>query len=201
MFLTNRNLRARSEVTVELGERYADRAVEVVVLEPATDERPLPHDFPTSWDEPTNHAVAHTVEEVGGDGTVTLDLEPASIARLYVDNDRGKADIIGDNGVWHGLDGKEDIPIENNRSPGRGRERAARAETAPDSAAGRVAEASGTAVPDLTWTSTSRTATTARSSPPRFADRGPGADALGALGSAPSLRSEECRTPVSLSLR
>ncbi|WP_459192272.1 alpha-L-arabinofuranosidase [Halosimplex sp. J119] len=123
VFLTNRNLRASSEVTVELGDRYARGPVEVVKLEPASEERPLPHEFPTSWDEPTNHAVVHTVEEVDSDGTVTLDLGPASIARLYVDNDRGRADIIGDNGVWHGLDGEEDIPIENNRSPGRGKGR------------------------------------------------------------------------------
>ncbi|WP_415378898.1 alpha-L-arabinofuranosidase [Halosimplex sp. TS25] len=121
VFLTNRNLRARSEVTIELGEWYEDRSVEIVKLRPATDERPLPHEFPTSWDEPTNHAVEHTVEDVADGGTVTLDLEPAAIARLYVDNDRGRADIIGDNGVWHGLDGEEDIPIEYDRSPGRGK--------------------------------------------------------------------------------
>ncbi|RKD88933.1 alpha-L-arabinofuranosidase [Halopiger aswanensis] len=119
LFLTNRNLRARSEVTIELGEWYADKSVEIVRLEPAADERPLPHETPTSWDEPTNHAVEHTIEDVDGDGTVTLELEPASIARLFVDNDRGRADIIGDNGVWPGLDGEENIPIRNNSGPGR----------------------------------------------------------------------------------
>lgn len=119
VFLTNRNLRAQSEVTVELGDWYADKSVEIVQLEPAATERPLPHTFPSSWDEPTNHAVEHVVEDVESDGTVTLELEPASIVRLFVDNDQGRADIIGDNGVWHGLDGEEDIPIENDGSPGK----------------------------------------------------------------------------------
>ncbi|MFC6825589.1 alpha-L-arabinofuranosidase [Halopelagius fulvigenes] len=119
VFLTNRNLRAPSEVTVELGDRYADKSVEVVQLKPATAERPLPHELPSSWDEPTNHAVEHAVEDVDGDGTVTLEVGPASIVRLFVDNDRGRADIVGDNGVWHGLDGEENIPIEDNSTTGR----------------------------------------------------------------------------------
>jgi len=120
VFLTNRNLRAASEVTVELGDWYAEKAVEIVRLSPAADERPLPHELPTSWDEPTNHTVDHVVREVTADGTLSLTLAPASVARLYVDNDRGRADIVGDNGVWPGLDGVEDIPIENERKPGKG---------------------------------------------------------------------------------
>lgn len=119
VFLTNRNLRRQSEVTVELGEWYAGKSVEIVQLSPAATERPLPHLFPTSWDQPSNHTVAHTVEEVGSDGTVTLTLGPASVARLFVDNDQGRADIIGDNGVWSGLDDEENIPIENNSTPGK----------------------------------------------------------------------------------
>lgn len=119
VFLTNRNLRTDSEVSVELGERYADCAVELVQLAPSASERPLPHALPTSWDEPTNYTVEHVVREVGSDGTLALSLGPASVARLYVDGDRGRADVIGDNGVWPGLDGVEDIPIENERKPGR----------------------------------------------------------------------------------
>jgi alpha-N-arabinofuranosidase len=120
VFLTNRNLRNKSEITVKVSDWHAAKAVEIVKLEPSTDERPLPHEFPSSWDEPTNHEVTHVIEEVDRDGTLTIELEPAGVARLFVDNDRGKADINGDNGVWHGLDGEEDIPIENNRSPGKG---------------------------------------------------------------------------------
>jgi len=123
VLLANRNLRTSSEVTVELDDWYAHRPVEIVVLEPSATERPLPHAFPTSWDQPSNTAVDHRVVEVDGDGSVTIDLGPASVARLFVDNGRGRADIVGDNGVWHGLDGEEDIPIHNDRKPGRGRGR------------------------------------------------------------------------------
>jgi alpha-N-arabinofuranosidase len=118
VFLTNRNLRTDSETTVELPDRYAGNAVEIVTLAPASDERPLPHEFPTSWDEPTNHTVTHVVEDVDDDGTVTLTLPPAAVVRLFVDNGQGQADIVGDNGAWHGLDGWENIPIQFNRAPG-----------------------------------------------------------------------------------
>ncbi len=108
VFLTNRNLRAASEVTVELGEAYAGRSVEAVLLEPSAEERPLPHALPTSWDEPTNHSVTHVVTEVPEDGTVTFGAAPASVVRLFVGDEP-----VGDNGVWHGLDGVENIPIES----------------------------------------------------------------------------------------
>ncbi len=104
VFLTNRNLRTNSEVTVELGDRYAGRSVEVVALRPTAEERPLPHLFPESWDEPTNHTAEQTTTTVGEDGTLTLDLDPAAVVRLYVDNDRGQPDTVGDDGVWRGLD-------------------------------------------------------------------------------------------------
>ncbi|WP_435102284.1 alpha-L-arabinofuranosidase [Halarchaeum sp. P4] len=121
VFLTNRNLRTKGEVTVELGKRYAGSAVEIVTLEPSASERPLPHDIATSWEEPSNYTVGHVVREVSADGTLSLTLGPASIARLFVNNDKGRADVVGDNGVWPGLDGEEAIPIEDDSDPGRRR--------------------------------------------------------------------------------
>jgi len=107
-FLTNRNLRAASEVTVELGADYAGAVAETVALQPSTDERPLPHDLPSSWKEPTNHTVSATVSEVGGDGTVTLTMPPASVVRLFAGGD-GDAETPS-TGVWHGLADPVNVP-------------------------------------------------------------------------------------------
>jgi len=83
-FLTNRNLRTGSTVTVELGSQYADQPVEVVLVRPTSDERPLPHEAQTSWEEPSNHEIIRTTERVGPDGTMELTLDPASVVRLHV---------------------------------------------------------------------------------------------------------------------
>ncbi|MFB6202507.1 MAG: alpha-L-arabinofuranosidase [Halorhabdus sp.] len=120
VLLTNRNLRRQSEVTVELGDWYARKAVEVVQFDPATTERPLPHAFPTAWETPSNFTVSTTIEEVTSDGTITLTLDPASVARLYVDNDRGRPDIVDDDGVWTGFDLQETKPGKSDDKPGKG---------------------------------------------------------------------------------
>lgn len=83
-FLTNRNITAQSEVTVELGEEYADMDVELVTISPTSEERPLPHLFQTSWEEPSNHVIEQQTATVGADGTLELTLDPASVARLHV---------------------------------------------------------------------------------------------------------------------
>ncbi|WP_218927102.1 alpha-L-arabinofuranosidase [Halosimplex pelagicum] len=104
VFLTNRNLSESAETTVEVGEKYAGSSVEVVAVVPTADERPLPHDFITSWSTPDNYVAETTVETVGDDGTLSLALPPAAVVRCYVDNDRGQPDRVGDNGVWHGIE-------------------------------------------------------------------------------------------------
>jgi len=104
VFLANRNLSEAAETTVEVGERYAGSSVEVVAVVPTADERPLPHAFTTSWSTPDNYVAETTVETVGDDGTLSLDLPPAAVVRCYVDNDRGRPDRVGDDGVWHGIE-------------------------------------------------------------------------------------------------
>ncbi len=104
VFLTNRNLREAADVTLDLGEWYAGKSVETVAVRPTATERPLPHAFPESWAEPTNHVAETSMETVADDGTLSLTLDPAAVVRLYVDNDRGRADTVGDDGVWHGID-------------------------------------------------------------------------------------------------
>ena len=84
------------------------------------DERPLPHLFPTSWDEPTNYEVVQSVETVGDDGTLTLELGPASVVRVLVDNDDGRPLPVNDDGVWNGIDeeGGDDDDKDNDEEGG-----------------------------------------------------------------------------------
>ncbi len=104
VFLTNRNLRENADVTLDLDEWYAGKSVEMVAVRPTATERPLPHAFPESWAEPTNYVAETSMETVADDGTLSLDLDPAAVVRLYVDNDRGRPDTVDDDGVWHGID-------------------------------------------------------------------------------------------------
>ena len=104
VFLTNRNLRENAAVDLEIGEWFAGKSVEVVTMEPSSDERPVPHKFPTSWEEPDNYTVETTMTTVGADGTLSMEMAPASVVRLYVDNDRGRPDTVDDDGVWHGIE-------------------------------------------------------------------------------------------------
>ncbi|WP_226482642.1 alpha-L-arabinofuranosidase [Natrinema amylolyticum] len=107
VFLTNRNLRGSSEVTVDLPEKYAGKSVAITRHRATASERPLPHHFQDSWEEPDVYEVGHTIESVDRDGSLTLEVGPASVVRLLVDNDRGRPDTVGDDGVWSGLNGSE----------------------------------------------------------------------------------------------
>ncbi|ESP89362.1 alpha-L-arabinofuranosidase [Candidatus Halobonum tyrrellensis] len=104
VFATNRNLWESSSVTLSVGDEYAGESVIAVRMRTTSDERPLPHLFGTSWTEPTNYETVTEELSVGDDGSVTLDLDPASVARLYVGDASGAAYDVTDDGVWHGLD-------------------------------------------------------------------------------------------------
>ncbi|CCQ35010.1 alpha-N-arabinofuranosidase protein [Halorhabdus tiamatea SARL4B] len=103
VFVINRNLRTSSDVTVEVGEDYAGHAVEVVKLGPASSERPLPHSFRKSYEAPSNATVKQMTTSVGDDGTMTVELEPAGVARLYVSADPDTVKSVGDHGAWGGM--------------------------------------------------------------------------------------------------
>ncbi|WP_408960322.1 alpha-L-arabinofuranosidase [Natrinema sp. 74] len=118
LFLTNRNLRKYSETTVKLPQWYAGKPVAITRHRATASERPLPHEFQESWEEPDVYEVAQSIERVDRDGTLSIEVGPASVVRLLVDNDHGRPDVIGDNGVWSGFGGDED-----ECRPGRRRER------------------------------------------------------------------------------
>ena len=107
-FLTNRNLWESSTVALSLGAEYAGESVTLVRMRATASERPLPHAFGTSWATPTNYEVVSEEATVGGDGTTTLELDPASVARLYVGDPSGSAYDVTDDGVWRGLDEADD---------------------------------------------------------------------------------------------
>ncbi|ADB63306.1 alpha-L-arabinofuranosidase domain protein (plasmid) [Haloterrigena turkmenica DSM 5511] len=107
VFLTNRNLREHGEVTIDLPEKYAGKSVAITRHRATASERPLPHDFQDSWEEPDVYAVDTAIESVDRDGSLTLEVGPASVVRLLVDNDHGRPATIGDDGVWSGLNGNE----------------------------------------------------------------------------------------------
>ncbi|WP_255681361.1 alpha-L-arabinofuranosidase [Natrinema sp. SYSU A 869] len=107
VFLTNRNLRGSSEVTIDLPEEYAGKPVAITRHRATASERPLPHDFQESWEEPDVYEVDHAIESVDHDGSLTLEVGPAAVVRLLVDNDHGRPDTVGDDGVWSGLNGSE----------------------------------------------------------------------------------------------
>lgn len=90
VFATNRNLRTESEVTLDLGEEYAGNAVSVTRMRATADERPLPHRFQDSWERPDAYELVESETTVAGDGTLTLSLGPASIARLLVSWSNGQ---------------------------------------------------------------------------------------------------------------
>jgi alpha-N-arabinofuranosidase len=113
VFLTNRNLWNNSEVTLDLGEEYAGKSVEITHMRATADERPLPHLFPTSWEEPTNYEVVQSLETVADDGTLILELGPASVVRALVDTDNGRPITVNDNGVWDGIDEEGSDEIED----------------------------------------------------------------------------------------
>ena len=119
VFLTNRNLRESSEATIELPEWYAGKSVAVTRHRASADERPLPHEVQESWEEPDVYEVDQSIESVDDDGSITIEVGPASVVRLLVDNDHGRPDTIGDDGVWSGLDGDEcDAHPGNGRGAG-----------------------------------------------------------------------------------
>jgi len=111
VFLSNRNLRAASEVTVTVGREYSGHPVAVVAVEPASGERPLPHAWWASWEAPSNVTVSRSVRTVDRDGTLTLTLDPAGVARLLVSPERGRVASVDDHGVWGGITYPE-IPLQ-----------------------------------------------------------------------------------------
>jgi alpha-N-arabinofuranosidase len=86
-FLTNRNLWENSNVTLNLGERYAGETVSVTHMRATADERPLPHNFQQSWKTPDVYELVESETTVEDDGSLTLTLGPASIVRLHSTSD------------------------------------------------------------------------------------------------------------------